>query len=310
MKESSRQYFKNVSETLRTVIGIESRKPTAAIVVAAGSAIRFGGDIPKQFMPLCGMPVVVHALRAFCQSIYIDTVICVVRPGDEAIYEEYKEKFSLDKLSRIVSGGDSRQMSVLKGIEALSEKQYKDISFVAIADGARPLISPQAIDACCMSAYRFGASTAAYRATDTIKLADKHSFIESTPDRNVSWHATTPQVFNLNLYRAAAYSSLEEGFISTDDNALVEHINRQVKLVDIGPYNIKITRPEDIIIAEALLKSGFTVTAEESDTENILPDSENLNASYKNRNKNLNSAEVENADCDERKSAQYTGAKQ
>lgn len=253
MKEDTRQYFKGVAETIRTAIGLPDNRHTAAIVVAGGSGLRFGTDTPKQFQMLSGMPVAVHALRAFEQSVYIDCVVCVCRKGDEDIFEDYKEKFALTKIRKIVVGGDTRQESVLHGIEALNDASFKKITHVAIHDAARPLITPEAIDNCVIAAHRFGASTAAHRATDTIKIAAKHDFIESTPDRETVWHATTPQVFELNLYRAAAYSALEQGFKCTDDNSLVENIDRPVKLVDVGPYNIKITCPEDLAVAEALL---------------------------------------------------------
>lgn len=266
MKDDTQKKLKDTSELLRTVVGKERERSTAAIIVAAGSSTRMKSDVPKVFMPLCGMPVLVHTLKAFSASPYISLIIVVCRKGDEKTVEEYKEKYGLDKLVKIVPGGSTRQESVLCGIEAA--EQYKEIRYVAIADGARPLCTPAMINESCLAAYRFGAATAAFRATDTVKIAAKHDFIESTPDRETVWNAVTPQVFDLNVYRAAAYSALEGGFVTTDDNALVEHIDRQVKLVDVGPYNIKITRPEDLIIAEALYRSRYSDdSSESSDSE-------------------------------------------
>lgn len=255
MKESSRKTLKDVSEVLRAFSPSDKSRKTCAIIVAAGSSVRMKSDIPKVFLPLCGKPVVIHSIKAFCESAYIDKVTVVCRKGDENVYAEFKKKFNLNKLENVVCGGSSRQESVLKGIEAIEKD--KDIRYVAIADGARPLCTPAMIDDCCLNAYRYGAATAAFMATDTVKISEKDNFVDATPPREFVWNAVTPQVFNLNLYRAAAYSALEEGFVTTDDNALVEHIGRKIKLVDVGPYNIKITRPEDLIIAEALLKNRY-----------------------------------------------------
>ena len=242
--------LKAVGDVLRSAIGKSDKRPTAAIIVAAGSSVRMGGDTPKQFLPLNGMPVVVWTLRAYEASDYIDEIVVVVRPGDREKYLEYKEQFGISKLTKIVDGGQTRQESVLRGVESVGES----VSYVAIADGARPLTTPDMIRKVCLAAYRFGGATAAYPAFDTIKVADQHGFIVDTVERSTVWHATTPQVFALNVYRAAAYFSKDEGFEATDDNSLVEHIGHQVKLVDCGRDNIKITTPDDIYICETLIR--------------------------------------------------------
>ncbi|MCQ2353837.1 MAG: 2-C-methyl-D-erythritol 4-phosphate cytidylyltransferase [Clostridia bacterium] len=242
--------MKAVGEVLRSAIGKSDMRPTAAIIVAAGSSVRMGGNTPKQFLPLSGMPVVVWTLRAYEASDYIDEIVAVVRPGDREKYLEFKEQFSISKLTKIVDGGQTRQESVLRGVETLGDS----VSYVAIADGARPLTTPDMIRKVCLAAYRFGGATAAYPAFDTIKVSDQHGFIVDTVERSTVWHATTPQVFALNVYRAAAYSSKDEGFEATDDNSLVENIGHQVKLVDCGRDNIKITTPDDIYLCETLIR--------------------------------------------------------
>lgn len=244
------EILKNVSESLRAVVGSLKDRSTAAVIVAAGSSTRMGGDVPKQFLDVGGLPVVVRALRAYEESDYVDRIVVVVRPGDRERYEEFRDKYRLTKMTDIVEGRPTRQGSVLAGVEALGES----VAYVAIADGARPLTTPEMIDSVCLAAYRYGAATAAFPACDTIKSADEHGFIEETVDRSKVWHATTPQIFALNVYRAAAYSALDEGFEATDDNSLVERIGHRVKLVDCGKNNIKITSPEDIPVAEALLR--------------------------------------------------------
>ena len=125
---------------------------------------------------------------------------------------------------------------------------------MAIADGARCLITPENITAVCRAAYKYKAATAAHRSTDTVKVADKNGFIESTADRDTIWLAQTPQVFKTKLYRAAAYTALKKGVEATDDNSLVENIKHAIRLVECGTQNIKVTTIDDLIIAEAILK--------------------------------------------------------
>lgn len=240
-----------IASLIRTVFGKdEPRYFTSAIVVAAGNSSRMGGDIPKQFMDLCGAPVVVRSLLAYEQSRSIHEIIVVCRDGDEEKYREFKEKYSISKLSKIVTGDETRQLSVIKGLEAVSDKA----DFVAIADGARCLTTPEMINEVAREAYRYDAATAATRASDTIKRVSK-GFITETVPRDEVWLAQTPQIFKINLYRAAAYNALEVGRQATDDNSLVEAIGRSVFTVECGKENIKITTPDDIIYAEAILKS-------------------------------------------------------
>lgn len=238
------------AEGLRAAVGKLRDRTTAAIIVAAGSSVRMGGDTPKQFMTLCGLPAVVRTLRAYEEAEYIDMTIVVCRPEDRERYAEYREKFRLEKLKKIVIGGATRQESALRGVEALGE----DAKYVAIADGARPLTTPEMIDRVCLAAYRFGAASAAYPASDTIKTADQHGFVTATIERSTVWHAATPQVFSLAIYRAAAYHAADTKFTATDDNSLVENIGRPVKLIDCGRENIKLTEPGDLAVAEAILR--------------------------------------------------------
>ena len=170
---------------------------------------------------------------------------------DFPAYRDLAKKHGINKLRVLTEGGASRQESVLCGLRQVSEKT----KFIAIADGARCLITPQQIESVCHAAYRTGAATAATPATDTIKIADATRYITSTPDRETLWLAQTPQIFDYTLYHAAAYYALEKDFVATDDNSLVEFINRKVKLVDCGRENIKITTAVDLLIAEAILSA-------------------------------------------------------
>ena len=135
--------------------------------------------------------------------------------------------------------------------------------FIAIHDAARCLITDELIDKVCQGAYTNDAAILAIKATDTVKIADRKAFIESTPDREYAWQAQTPQVFKTKLYRAAAYTAFKQGFEGTDDNSLVEFIKHPIRLVECGSQNIKITVREDLAIAEAILNERKKWEAEE-----------------------------------------------
>ena len=254
---------KDLAEILRSAAGKLKSRSTAAIIVAGGSSTRMGGDTPKQFLELCGMPVAVHAMRAYEESEYIDHIYIVARSEDieSGIYDTYAEKFDIKKYRRSVAGGATRQDSVLKGIEALSD----DVKFVAIADAARPLTTPELINSVCLAAYGYGAASAGTPAVDTIKTVDNHKFITGTVERATAWQASTPQAFSLPLYRAAAYSALDIGFECTDDNSLIERLERRVKFIDAGRYNIKITEKLDLLIAETILSAREGILREDEE---------------------------------------------
>jgi 2-C-methyl-D-erythritol 4-phosphate cytidylyltransferase len=159
------------------------------------------------------------------------------------------KEHSISKVTKIVQGGYTRQESVLCGLDAVSKKS----KYVAIGDGARCLITPEQIKSVCRAAYKYKAATAAHKCTDTVKIANKNGFIESTADRDTVWLAQTPQAFKTKLYRAAAYTALKKGTQVTDDNSLVENVGHPIRLVECGAQNIKITTREDIAIADGVL---------------------------------------------------------
>ena len=245
---------KEIASLIRT-LSRTANKPhfTSAIIAAAGSGTRMNCESgkTKQLLTLCGLPIIVRTLKAFEESEKINEIIVVAREDELSVYTEYKEKYKLTKISAVISGGETRQESVLRGFEAISDKS----EFVAIHDGARCLITPDKIDSVLAETYRTGAATAATRATDTVKRANSKNYITETLERSELWLAQTPQCFKTELYRAAAYIAKEENFTATDDNALAEHIGYDVKLVDCGSENIKITTPCDLAIAEVILRN-------------------------------------------------------
>ncbi len=223
----------------------------AAILVCAGASTRMGGGLSKTLLPLLGQPVIVHTLTAFLSAGSISEIILVVRPEDKG--EVMLLTGGLDcgqKPVRIVEGGETRQQSVKNGADAVSGKA----SFLAIHDGARPLITPGQIDGIVRCAAEKGAATMAVRVKDTIKAADGRGQVVSTPDRSALWAIQTPQVFDRTLYQHCAALAKAE---YTDDCQLFEQAGYPVTLFEGSYRNLKITTPEDIVMAESLL-SGTT----------------------------------------------------
>lgn len=224
---------------------------TSAIIAAAGCGSRMGNrdGKTKQMMELDGLPIIVRTLLIFEKSDIINEIIVVAREDELSDYDSFKREYGLTKITAVVAGGSTRQESVLRGFEAIDDRS----EFVAIHDGARCLLTDDMLTAVVTEAYRRGAATAAQRATDTVKRVNRKGFIDETIDREEVWLAQTPQVFKTEVYRAAAYVSLDEDFRGTDDNSLCEYIGFEVKAVDCGRTNIKITEPSDLVIAKALI---------------------------------------------------------
>lgn len=255
---------KKIAGILRAVAGTSHPKNfTSVVVCAAGSSTRMEtlmGEPRKQFMELDGMPVVARTLQAFEAADTVHEIIVVAREDELHLYEGFKETYGLTKLTKIVTGGATRQESARLGSDEVDER----CKFVAIADAARCLITPLEIQRVCHAAYQWNAASAGVKATDTVKVCDSSAFIDSTPDRDYVWLAQTPQVFALNLYRAAAYVARDEKLQVTDDNQMFEHIRVPVKMVACSRENIKITEPSDIIFATAILEARKkAVSAEE-----------------------------------------------
>lgn len=248
----ARDLTHKIAEVLYAARGIPTpHRYTAAIIAAAGSSTRMGEGTSKLMMMLRDMPILVHTLLAYERATTIHEIIVVGKVEDFPAYRAMAEQYGIKKLRVLTEGGATRQESVLCGLRHLSSKT----KYVAIADGARCLITPEQIEAVCHAAYRTGAATAATPAIDTVKVADQYRYAVSSPNRETLWMAQTPQVFEYNLYHAAAYYAQEKEFVATDDNSLIELIGRKVKLVDCGRENIKITTAVDLLIADAILQA-------------------------------------------------------
>lgn len=220
---------------------------TSAIIVCAGNATRMGG-INKILMPLGDSNVIGHCLQKFEACAEIAEIIIVTKAENNAAIEETAKALGITKLKAITEGGDTRQQSVICGLKCVSA----DTQYIAVHDGARPLVKPEHIAKVIKDAHVFGGATLGVPVKDTIKVVDDGLIID-TPHRPSLYITQTPQVFRKRLYFEAVDFAAEHGLDFTDDCQLVEAINCRVYMT-VGDYrNIKITTPEDRAIAEVLL---------------------------------------------------------
>lgn len=220
-----------------------------AIILAGGSGSRMGADRNKVLLELHGAPVIIHAIRAF-QGL-VDGVVLVARAEDMPAMQKAAEAHQLPVT--IVSGGQSRQESVWNGLCALPES----CTHVLIHDGARCLVDEDTIRRCMASVEKHGTGVAAVPAVDTIKQVDEAGIVTATPDRASLRAVQTPQGFTVDLIRRAHEAAMQDGFLGTDDASLVERLGHPVRLTLGDRRNIKLTTPEDMIMAEAFFPSDY-----------------------------------------------------
>jgi 2-C-methyl-D-erythritol 4-phosphate cytidylyltransferase len=221
-----------------------------AIVVAGGKGKRFGGPRPKQFLALNGIPIIIHTLGKFERSQTIESVIVVLPAEETAGFESLAKQFALDKVTRIVSGGETRAQSVAQGLAAIQAAEI-----VAVHDGVRPLVAVEEIDAVVRRAALDGAAVLVADIRDTVKRVKDERIVGTLPRLDLC-RALTPQCFRLDILRRAyaRLSTLESvGVEVTDDSFLVEQLGVEIAAVPGSAANIKITNEEDLRLAESLI---------------------------------------------------------
>ena len=221
-------------------------RPCGAVIVAAGSAARMGG-IDKVMAKLKGEPMIVRTARTFQECDAISEIVIVTREDLIVPIMELCHDFS--KVRMVVAGGSSRQESVERGLNSLSD----NMELVAVHDGARPLITWQVIDRTVRAANTYGAAAPAVPVKDTIKVVTG-GVITATPDRSHLQAVQTPQVFDLDLLKTALKKANADGTPITDDCSAVELMGMTVKIVEGDEHNIKVTTPPDLKIAELFLE--------------------------------------------------------
>lgn len=217
-----------------------------AVVPAAGSSTRMGQD--KLLLPLDGVPVILRTLQALEACPLIDEIVVVTREDLIVPISGLCRDAALSKVRKVVRGGDTRTRSVLAGVEELS----RSVDLVAIHDGARPLVTQGLLDEVIRRAAGCGAAAPAVPVKDTVKVV-RDGLVESTPDRSALCAVQTPQVFQRDLIRVALTRGLEDGAQLTDDCSAVERLGVAVALTKGDYCNLKLTTPEDVAVAEALM---------------------------------------------------------
>lgn len=224
----------------------------SAVIVAAGRSTRMGGDTSKQFIFIDGVPVIIRTLKAFELAGGIREILIAARQEDIPQMYALIQEYEITKVKQIVTGGETRQESVFRAIAHADERS----DFLAIHDGARPLIRPQEIEQVVEAAAEHGAAALGVAVKDTVKRVDADGRILETPERSALWAVQTPQVFSRALYLRAAEQAGSEAANLTDDCQLIERTGEPVYLVRGAYSNLKITTPEDVLAAEGILKAS------------------------------------------------------
>jgi len=220
-----------------------------AIIAAAGFGTRMGGQ-GKQYLPLRDEPIMAHTLRAFQNCTQIQKIIIVTNEAELVRCRSLVESYRFDKVAKIVKGGSERQDSVYNGLKVLPEQ----VKIVAVHDGARPLVTPDLIEASLTGLKDWDGIVVGIPAKDTLKRIEGEQ-VRETLDRRSIWHIQTPQIFRADLLFKAYQEAGDEHFRGTDDAVLMERMGCKIGIV-MGSYeNLKITTPEDLVIAEAILEN-------------------------------------------------------
>lgn len=229
---------------------------TVGIVLAAGSGKRMGTSKKKQYLLVKDRPILFYSLKAFEDS-FIDEVILVTSADDmDFVKKDIIDKYGLTKVRRIVEGGKERYNSVLNGLKAIDDADY-----VFIHDGARPMISTEILQRGFEAVKEYKACVVGMPSKDTVKIADDDGFVSVTPKRSRVWNVQTPQIFDFSLIKEAYISIVAkeeelkaQGIAITDDAMILEEYSHYpIRLVEGSYENIKVTTPEDMVLAEQFL---------------------------------------------------------
>ena len=227
----------------------------SAIVPAGGRGVRMGSNVPKQFLTLGDVPLLVHALQTFESCSIISEIVLVV-PEDDCAYchDHIVPNYGLKKISRVVGGGRRRQDSVLNGVQVTNPTS----DIVVVHDAVRPFVTERMIADVVKAARKHGAAIVAIPLRDTVKRVNFDGLIEETLSREKLWAAQTPQAFQRDILLRAHEQGETDGVDATDDAFLVERMGLSVSVVQGSFHNIKVTRPEDLQMGQAILSANRT----------------------------------------------------
>jgi 2-C-methyl-D-erythritol 4-phosphate cytidylyltransferase len=217
------------------------------VIPAAGQGKRMKAGKNKQFIELEQVPIIIHTLKVFQGHSMCTGIILVINEQEKEDFQKLLKKYRVTKIKAIVPGGSERQYSVYNGLQAVDDGEL-----VLVHDGARPFITHKRIEDLVKKAYESGAAILAVPVKDTIKRAEDGIVVE-TVERSTLWSVQTPQAFHLSLVLDAHHQANKENYLGTDEASLIERAGKRVSIV-LGDYtNIKLTTPEDLLLAKAIL---------------------------------------------------------
>ncbi len=227
----------------------------AVIIAAAGQGLRMRQDRPKTYLSLGKKPLLVHTLEVFEVIPAVHEVAVVVHPDDlEFCQEEVIAPFGFKKILRLVPGGKERQDSVYNALKVLKNEE-DDLEVVVVHDGVRPFVAPEQVTQVIAAARRHGGAVLGIPCQDTVKRVNTRGEVVATVERRELWQIQTPQAFQAALLWRAFREAMSSGFYATDEAGLVEALGQPVVVVQGSPLNLKITTPDDLKLAEAILAS-------------------------------------------------------
>lgn len=222
----------------------------SVVIVSAGRGSRMKADINKQFLKIRGKEVIAHTIDKFYNNKNIGEIIIVVREDEKEFFKaNIIDKYGYKNI-KIAFGGQERQDSVYNGLKVLD----KNCEIVLIHDGARPFVTDEIIEKSIKCAKKYNCAIVGVPVKDTIKIVNENNDVCDTPNRNTLWSIQTPQVFDYSLIMNAHEKAKADEYYGTDDSMLMEYLGYNVKVVEGSYNNIKITTPEDLKIAEEILR--------------------------------------------------------
>ncbi|XP_065872819.1 2-C-methyl-D-erythritol 4-phosphate cytidylyltransferase, chloroplastic-like isoform X2 [Euphorbia lathyris] len=232
--------IENSSETV-------TEKSVSVVLLAGGKGKRMGASMPKQYLPLLGQPIALYSLYTFSQMIEVKEIVVVCDPSYQDIFEDAKEKINIDL--KFALPGKERQDSVYSGLQAIDLNS----ELVCIHDSARPLVTSADVQKVLKDAWINGAAVLGVPAKATIKEANSESFVVRTLDRKTLWEMQTPQVIKPDLLKKGFEFVNSHSLEVTDDVSIVEHLKHPVYITEGSYTNIKVTTPDDLLLAERIL---------------------------------------------------------
>lgn len=224
----------------------------SVVIVSAGRGSRMKSDINKQFLKIGGKEVIAHTVERFYNNKNIGEIIIVVREDEKEFFQEnIINKYGYKNI-KIAFGGKERQDSVYNGLKEVD----KNCGIVLIHDGARPFVTNEIIEKSIKCAQKYNCAIVGIPVKDTIKIVNENNDVCNTPNRNTLWSIQTPQVFEYSLIMKAHEKAKDDKYYGTDDSMLIEYLGYNVKVVEGSYDNIKITTPEDLKVAEEILREN------------------------------------------------------